>query len=279
MPISLSRHLLSIATLLGLFWCAPSATAASQEIPLQIETLLRETDTDGTVVIYDLRFDRMWTYNPQRAAKPYSPASTFKIMNSLIGLDSGAVADIEHDKLPWDGKVWLIGGEALLPRACDADISLRVAFPNSCVPAYQALARRVGSAKYQSYLAASRYGNAGSSGPVDLFWLNGNLRISALEQIDFLKRLVLRTLPFSTDTFNAVDELSIIERTATYTLHWKTGWADSEHPAVGWLVGWLERDDDRYLFALNIDLRKPEHAAARMIIMRAALKQAGMLPD
>jgi Beta-lactamase class D len=230
-------------------------------------------------VIYDLRRDRMLTYNKPRASTQYSPASTFKILNSMIGLESGAVADVNHDKLPWDGKVWLVGGKAILPEACNADVPLRVAFPNSCVPAYQALARRVGSAAYQRYLTASHYGNANSSGQVDRFWLNGTLQISAYQQIDFLKGVVQRTLPFSPTTFKAVDDITVMERTAAYTLHAKTGWADSARPAVGWLVGWVERGDDDYLFALNLDMLRPEHAKARMEIARAALRQAGALPE
>ena len=275
----LARLLAPVAFGLGLLAAHLPALAAPKEAPLDAAALFRQAETTGTMVIYDLRRDRMLTYNPARAATPYSPASTFKIMNSLIGLETGAVADVDHDKLPWDGKVWLVGGKAVLPETCNADVPLRVALPNSCVPAYQALARRVGSAAYQRYLTASHYGNADSSGPVDLFWLNGKLQITAYQQIDFLKGLVQRTLPFSPATFSAVDDITVLERTSNYTLHGKTGWANSAQPAVGWLVGWVERGNDDYLFALNLDLLRPEHAKARMEIARAALRQVGALPD
>lgn len=275
----LARLLTPVAFGLGLLAAHLPALAAPKEAPLDAAALFRQAETTGTMVIYDLRRDRMLTYNPARAATPYSPASTFKIMNSLIGLETGAVADVDHDKLPWDGKVWLVGGKAVLPETCNADVPLRVALPNSCVPAYQALARRVGSAAYQRYLTASHYGNADSSGPVDLFWLNGKLQITAYQQIDFQKGLVQRTLPFSPATFSAVDDITVLERTANYTLHGKTGWANSAQPAVGWLVGWVERGNDDYLFALNLDLLRPEHAKARMEIARAALRKAGALPE
>ncbi|KUE90054.1 class D beta-lactamase [Cupriavidus necator] len=275
----LARLLTPMAIGFGLLASTLPALAAPKEVPLDAAALFRQADATGTMVIYDLRRDRMLTYNKPRAATQYSPASTFKILNSMIGLESGAVADVDHDKLPWDGKVWLVGGKAVLPDACNADVPLRVAFPNSCVPAYQALARRVGSAAYQRYLTASHYGNANSSGQVDRFWLNGTLQISAYQQIDFLKGVVQRTLPFSPTTFKAVDDITVMERTAGYTLHAKTGWADSAKPAVGWLVGWVERGDDNYLFALNLDMVQPEHAKARMEIARAALRQAGALPD
>jgi beta-lactamase class D len=137
----------------------------------------------------------------------------------------------------------------------------------------------VGDAAYQRYLVASDYGNANSSGPIDRFWLNGTLKISAYQQIDFLKNLVQRTLPFSPATFDVIEDITVTERTADYTLHAKTGWDDSAKPAVGWLVGWVERGDDDYLFVLNLDLLQPEHAKARLEIVRAALHQAGVLPD
>ncbi|WP_455287641.1 OXA-1206 family carbapenem-hydrolyzing class D beta-lactamase [Cupriavidus necator] len=275
----IARLLTPVAVGLGLLASTLTAVAAPKEAPLEAASLFREAGTAGTMVIYDLRRDRMLTYNPQRAATQYSPASTFKILNSLIGLETGAVADVDHDKLPWAGKIWLVGGKAILPDVCNADVPLRVAFSNSCVPAYQALARRVGSAAYQRYLTAAHYGNADSSGPVDRFWLNGKLKISAYQQIDFLHGLVRRTLPFSPATFSAVDDITVMERTADYTLHAKTGWADSAQPAVGWLVGWVERGGDSYLFALNLDMLKPEHTKARMAIARAALRQVGALPD
>ncbi|MBY4947355.1 class D beta-lactamase [Cupriavidus respiraculi] len=246
-------------------------------VPLDAAALFQAAGTDGTLLIYDPRRDRLHAYNPERAARGYVPASTFKIFNSLIGLETGAVKDVDNDRLPWNGRVHLVGGKAVLPAACNADVPLRVAFPNSCVPAYQTLARRVGRAPYQRYFAAARYGNQDLSGPIDQFWLNGKLRVTAYDQIDFLRQLVAESLPFSPRTYAQVKSIMVNESTADYTLRGKTGWADNVSPDVGWWIGWVERGGESYLFAINLDITRPEHAKARFDITRAALRQMGVL--
>ncbi|WP_426990956.1 OXA-1206 family carbapenem-hydrolyzing class D beta-lactamase [Cupriavidus sp. 30B13] len=245
--------------------------------PLDAGPLFRQAGAEGTLLVYDVRRDKLLAYNPARARAAYPPASTFKIFNSLIGLETGAVKDVDSDKLPWDGHVYTIGGKAILPEVCNGDVPLRTAFPNSCVPAYQALARRVGPAPYRHYLAAAGYGNQDLSGPVDAFWLTGKLRITAYQQIDFLRQVAARTLPFSPRTYAEALDIMVTERTPAYTLRAKTGWAGAAQPEVGWWVGWVERGGDTYVFAMNLDLTRPELGRARMEITRAVLGQLGVL--
>lgn len=254
---------------------SPARTKAA--VPLDAASLFQAAGTEGTLLIYDARRDRLHAYNPDRAARGYVPASTFKIFNSLIGLETGAVQDVDNDRLPWGGRVHKVGGKAVLPAACNADVPLRVAFPNSCVPIYQELARRVGLAPYQRYFAAARYGNQDLSGPIDQFWLSGKLRVTAYDQIDFLRQVVAETLPFSPRTYAQVKSIMINESTPDYTVRGKTGWADNVSPDVGWWIGWVERGGDPYIFAINLDITKPEHAKARLDITRGALKRLGML--
>ena len=133
---------LSAALMLAAPVHAQTAKEAPKEAPLNLKPLFDAAGTQGTMLIYDVRAARLYAYNPQRAREAYSPASTFKIFNSLIGLETGAVADVDNDKIPWDGKVWTHHGKPILPAVCNGDVSLRLALKNSCVPAYQALARR-----------------------------------------------------------------------------------------------------------------------------------------
>jgi beta-lactamase class D len=278
MSIHVSRLLARLAV--GVCMIAVSHVAAASTLAerADFKPLFDAAGTDGTLLIYDLNRDAMTVYNPARAQTLYSPASTFKIFNSLIGLETGVVKDVDQDKLPWDGKVFLINGKPMLPEVCNADLPLRVAFPKSCIPAYQALARRVGTTKYKHYLTAAHYGNQNLDGPVDWFWLNnGKLRISAYQQIDFLKQLVKETLPFSPQTYAQTKDIMIVEKTPDYTLRAKTGYADAHKPVVGWWIGWVERGDNAYLFALNLDLLRPEHSKARLDITKSALKQLGVL--
>jgi len=279
MPMRHSIARLFLTTTLLLAGAARAAAPAAST--LDAKPLFDAAGADGTMVIYDVRQQRTMTYNPKRAATQYSPASTFKIFNSLIGLETGAVADVDHDKLPWDGKVWMHHGKPILPAVCNGDVALRVALPNSCVPAYQALARRVGTVQYRKYLTAAHFGNADVEGPVDRFWLNGHLKISANQQVDFLRDVAAHKVPLISErSFDALDDILTIEKTADYTLRAKTGWDASGTAGtdVGWWVGWVTRGENTWVFALNLDMSKPEAGARRQEIARAMLKQVGALP-
>ena len=48
----------------------------------------------------------------------------------------------------------------------------------------------------QHYLDAAGYGNRKVGSQVDLFWLDGTLRISADEQVEFLKQPLSRRFTF-----------------------------------------------------------------------------------
>lgn len=276
--------LLAVALLSG---CAappsPSLAAVSTSIGTvaerrDLERFFREAGTEGTLLVYDLRKDAAVVVNPRRAAIPYPPASTFKVLNSLVGLEVGAVRDVDSDIFKWDGRPLLVDGKSLLPKECDADIPLRIAFKFSCVPVYQELARRVGGAAYDRYLTATGYGNRErGGGPVDSFWLTGSLRITAEQQVAFLKRLVLEDLPFSRRTIAQVKDIMMVEKTPAYTLRAKTGYATAASPAIGWWVGWIEKGNDIRIFAMNMDIRQPGHLKARIEITKSALRKLGIL--
>ncbi|WP_092136784.1 penicillin-binding transpeptidase domain-containing protein [Cupriavidus sp. YR651] len=258
---------------------ANAANPAPPEIALDAKASFDAAGANGTMLVYDMRRQRMLAYNPQRARTAYSPASTFKIFNSLIGLETGAVADVDNDKLPWDGKLWTHNGTPILPAVCNGDVSLRLALKNSCVPAYQVIARRVGTAQYRKFLTAAHFGNADVSGPVDRFWLNDHLRITAYQQIDFLRAVVERKVPgISARSYDALDDILTIEQTPDYTLRAKTGWRASGKNDIGWWVGWVTRGQDTYVFAMNLDMPRIELAPKRQEIGRAVLKQVGALP-
>jgi beta-lactamase class D len=173
----------------------------------------------------------------------------------------------------------MVDGKPLLPPACDADINLRVALRNSCIWVYQQLARRIGVPAYARYLAEMKYGNGNiTSVPVDWFWLRGDFKISAQNQVEFLNALARNRLPFSSQAMEAVKDIMTVEKTPLYSLHAKTGYVDASAPRVGWWVGFVDRHPGATAFALNIDLTRPEHSKARMDIARAVLRELNVLP-
>ena len=112
---------------------------------------------------------------------------------------------------------------------------------------------------------------------VDRFWLVGPLEISAVEQTEFLSRLAGGKLPIIPKAVEAVKEITIQEKTASYTLHGKTGWSTATKPDIGWWVGWVERAGKIFPFAVNLDMPSSKDAAKRIPLGRECLKVLGKL--
>ena len=145
---------------------------------------------------------------------------------------------------------------------------------------FQQLARRVGAERMQKYLDAAGYGNHTIGGAIDTFWLEGGLRISPDEQIEFLKKLYFETLPFSTRSMQIVKKLLIIEQTGDYVLRAKTGTVSRFTPQIGWWVGYVETKGNVFFFAARITSPNPgpDFAQARIDGTRQLLKDVGALP-
>jgi len=226
-------------------------------------------------VVYDEAADTYFVYDRARAGLPLLPASTFKLFNALVSLETGVVRD-EHEIIAWDGKD---RGRAEWNRDTDLASGMRY----STVWFYRALARRIGEARMQQWIDAAGYGNRDIGGGIDRFWLVGDLRISALQQIEFLRRLAAGILPFSARSQAIVRRICLVEKTDAYELHGKTGWkhVDGEPVDHGWFVGWVERGDRRWFVAVNMDFAAGTQVARdggkRLEVARAVLAQAGAL--
>lgn len=249
----------------------PAPAASAEELRPGFEAHFDAWDAEGAFVLYDLRQDRYLRYNPGRCATRYLPASTFKIFNALVALETGVLADAEV-VIPWDG----------VERGYDAwnrDHNLRTAFGVSAVWFYQEVARRVGAERMRAFVAQERYGNADIGGGIDRFWLDGALRISADEQVAFLRRLYEGNLPaFSPGTVATVKDIMKMEEGDGYTLRGKTGWAVYEGVNYGWLVGYVEKGDDVFFFAMQLESPDPDFdmVAARNAITYGILAELGI---
>lgn len=240
-----------------------------------------EAHVHGTMLVYDEAARTMEVFDANRARRPYLPASTFKVFNALVAIDTGAVAD-EFETIAWDGKVRSIGGKPMTE--WNRANSLASGMRYSTVWFYQEVARRAGEQRMQSWIDKADYGNRDIGGGIDQFWLSGKLRISAEQQIAFLRRLADGTLPFSARAQEIVRRITIYEAGSGFVLHAKTGWgthaaqtdADPDKSAdIGWYVGWVEHAGNRWFFALNIDIAQADDAAKRTTIARTILTGAG----
>ena len=235
----------------------------------------QDCNLQGSITIYDYK-NKKWTFSDKQDARRETlPASTFKIINSLIALETGAVKD-EKEVLKWDGvkrevAVW------------NADTDMENAFKNSTVWFYVELAKRVGHEKYKSILKKSRYGNGkidNGAGNGD-FWNYGDFGITPENQIKFLKAFDEEKLPFSRRSFEIVKRIMINEKTDNYTLRAKTGWTSFGGNDTGWFVGYVERRDNTYFFATRVfkkrETENPRFAECRKLITRKILQEMKIL--
>ena len=253
-----------IAIILVLSGCRNEETS-SIVLRADFRPLFEAHQVEGSILIYDLREDTFTGYNAERFETAYVPASTYKIFNSLVALETGVLAD-ENEVIPWDGK----------ERAWDMwnqDHTLRSALKYSAVWFYQEVARRVGEERMQHYVDAAGYGNQDISGGIDMFWLGGGLRITSAQQIDILRRLYHDELSFSQRTMDIVKDIIVLEETEDSVFRGKTGW----HDQTGWLVGYLEQNENVYFFATTIAIMKSEDSRAREAVTRDVFKHLGLM--
>ena len=231
---------------------------------------------DTAFVLYSRSSGETTSVDTARAAQRLAPCSTFKIYNTLIGLELGLIEGPDEPWYIWDE----------VRRSYDAwnrDLTLREAFSVSAVPAYQALARQIGSERMKPYMELIGYGNMDISAGIDVFWLDRpgleTIVISADEQVELLNKLLDGKLPFSKQNVAILRDVMRVAETEKGTLYGKTGSGmDAEgNWSLGWFVGFLENRDDVYVFACNITGgEQPSGKAAREIVEKV-FKAQGLL--
>src|SRR5437016_2270600 len=211
-----------------------------------LEAVFSENGVAGTFVLYDAADDHLTLVNPKRAQTRLVPASTFKIANSIIALETGVVKD-ENEIIPYGGKPQPF-------KQWEKDMSMREAIALSAVPIYQEIARCVGLERYGAWLARLDYGNRQTGAIVDTFWLDGPLEISAVEQARFVARLAQQKLDASPRAQAITRDIIRLESKDGKALYGKSGWRFSSTPNLGWWTGWVEQAGKIAAFSLNIDM-------------------------
>jgi len=205
---------------------------------------------DACLVVHELESGREFVSNPERCNEPRRPYSTFKIANALLGLETGLLADADsvmrYNAARYPAEDWW-------PAGWDRDQPLRRAINMSAVPLFRQLAAGIGPARMQAFLRDINYGNADIGGEADAFWLTGDLRISAVEQVEFLTRLVRGRLGVSAESVAAIRDALGREIAPGVVLYTKTGTGRIEDEGakgfLGWQVGWAESDGAISVFA------------------------------
>ena len=219
--------------------------AESEIVVAEFQLILDDSNLEGSILIYDPEQDSYYSNNFEWAKSGKLPASTFKITNSIIALETGTVEN--------DSTLFKWNGEKRNLKNWEQDLILRDAFHFSCVPCYQEVARKIGVKKMRNYLDKLKYGDiVVDSTNIDKFWLEGESTISQFQQIDFLKRFYRSELRISEPTEAIMKRMMIMEENDSFKLSGKTGWSTQNDIDNGWFVGYIETRNKTYFFATNV---------------------------
>ena len=226
---------------------------------------------DGCFVLFNQSDNEFVKYNSSLCDSGYIPASTFKIPNSLIALEEGVIKDT-NQILKWDGHEW--------PNSkWNQDQTLRTAIKYSCVWVFVEFAEQIGIDKYYEYVKSFDYGNKDLTGPPSRFWLAGLFRISAHQQIDFLRKFYDYELPVTRKSIDIVKDIIVLEKADTYKLSGKTGGGmltDTDY--IMWLVGYIEKDNKPYFYAMNFKTNDyNKFSQARYVITKDILRELNLI--
>jgi beta-lactamase class D len=249
--------------------CGRDPSAASSTERADLEAVFAENGLAGTFVLYDVAADHLTLVDGKRAGRRFVPASTFKIANTIIALETGVVKD-ENEIIPY-------GGQPQPFKTWEKDMSMREAIALSAVPIYQELARRIGLDRYREWLARLDFGNRQTGTIVDTFWLDGPLEISAVEEARFAARLAQQKLDASTRSQSIARDIIRLESRDGKILYGKTGWRFSSAPNLGWWTGWVEQNGKISAFSLNMDMPAATDAPKRVAIGKTMLSKLGIL--
>ena len=223
--------LLAILTLISLSFSEESQS---------LKKLFDESNSMGSIVIKKIGERTVLTNDSAKANERFKPASTFKLLNTLIAIDAKIITVI--DTIKWDKNIREID-------QWNQDQTITTAFKYSCVWAYEVIEKKIGIKNYPKYLEMTKYGNMLAGEKDTSFWLYGNLRISTSEQVEFIEGIYKKKYEFDEATYEVLKELMIESKTENYTIYGKTGWVDD----IGWYVGYVETKTGLWVFATRLE--------------------------
>ena len=249
--------------------CSPN----NVKIDNSLKKYFDDNKVNGCFALMDNGTGRFTIYNLERYRdSSYLPASTFKIVNSLIGLQTGKIIN-DSMVIKWDSVKRRV-------EDWNRDLTMYEAFRVSSVPYYQEVARRIGKDTMQFWLDSLSYGSKKITSAIDTFWLDNSLKITPDEQLGLVKRLYFDQLPFFKTYQEVVKRAMLFENNSNYRMGYKTGWADWNEKTgtqIGWIVGWIEENRHPYFFVLNIESKDStfDMPAIRMKMLKDILKEEG----
>jgi len=142
---------------------------------------------------------------------------------------------------------------------------------------FQELDKRAGTEAMKEFYAGLGYGNQDFSNDSSSLWLGSSLKISAIEQVELLRKLYHNEYHFSPENIQAVQNSIKLEEKPGGTLYGKTGTGniDGEN-RNGWFIGYVETAQNTYFFATNIHSEANAGGQAASSITLEILREWGI---
>ncbi|MBE3001898.1 class D beta-lactamase [Nocardiopsis sp. HNM0947] len=230
-----------------------------------LEAVFDEAGVEGTFVLHDVYSGTSTVVGADMARERVVPGPTFELANSLVALETGAVADVDEE-IEHDGS----GGA----------VSLREALPDSDVDVQRELTDRVGADALHTWVDRFDYGNRAvdEQNEDEYDWLEGPLEISAMEQTVFLAGLARGELPVAAEHQEALQEVVLREQGEEHDLYATEGWSAEADPSPGWWIGWVDNGEGLHTFALRLEADEDTQMQQREPLGRDLLDRLGVLP-
>ncbi|PRD54677.1 OXA-1327 family class D beta-lactamase [Sphingobacterium gobiense] len=283
---SINLILLTI-TLLFILGCSSNKRADNKSYDLNNSDLVLLEDSkkyfdscgvEGSIAIYDIKEQKWITSDTVGIKVETLPASTFKIINLLIALETRTIND-ESEIIKWVGSTDTIkyGHRPDIYH----DMSVKEAFELSAGWVFVEFSKKIGKDTYKKYLTESKYGNNNLAQTEADFWNFGDFAISPKNQVEFLKSLYEEKLPFSKRNIDIVKNVMITEQTEDYTIRAKTGWTRENNINTGWWTGYIETKKGTYIFATRLlqdrKMNRSDFGSCRKEITKKVFKDLGII--
>jgi beta-lactamase class D len=191
-----------------------------------------------------------YIYQVENANITYPVYSTSKIVWSAIVLESGVVKSAS-EKMKWDSLKY--PPEEWWPESWKQDQTIVSALHNSVNWYYAELLQKIDPEIVHEYLLRFNYISNYDIITNSYYALAGTIKMSAFDQINFLWRIQSNNLAVSAKTLDIIKQGMLLEKTGDYTFYFRTGLGPvNDEENVGWYIGYIEKGEDVYFFALNV---------------------------
>jgi len=258
------KYFLPLVAAVFFFSCTPNNVTVNNDLG----TYFKQANVDGCFALMDNGSGEFTVYNLSRYRdSAYLPASTFKVINSLVGLQTGKISS-DSMVIKWDGVTRSVP-------EWNKDLTMYQAFRVSAVPYYQEVARRIGKDTMQQYLDTLFDHTKKITTRIDTFWLDNSFKLTPDQQLGLMSKLYFDKLPFNKYNQEVVKRAMLFEDSANYKLSYKTGLGYKENgDPMGWVVGWIQENNHPYFFVLNLESKdkNADLKTTRLTLLKNILK-------